>query len=115
MWEPHSLTTVKAFTACYRDSCTLLFFDLTGEGLTEEAYSSQIILETNYIYIPSTLLTNGDEPFLRSRQLGSPSRTSQHFMEHEGAIPWSQEPSTGPYPEPYQSNLNIELDSNSHP
>jgi hypothetical protein len=36
------------------------------------------------------------EPFLRSHQLYSYSRTSQHFMEPEG----SQELSTGPYPEP---------------
>jgi hypothetical protein len=28
------------------------------------------------------LLTYGAEPFLRSRQLCSHSRTSQHFMEH---------------------------------
>jgi hypothetical protein len=40
------------------------------------------------------LLTQGAEPFFRSHQLCSHSRTSQHFME----------PSTGPYPEPHQSN-----------
>jgi hypothetical protein len=32
------------------------------------------------------------------------SRTSQHFMESEGSLTCSQEPSTGPYPEPDQSS-----------
>jgi hypothetical protein len=36
--------------------------------------------------------------------LCSPSRTFQHFMEPEGSIPCSQEPSIDPYPEPYPSN-----------
>jgi hypothetical protein len=49
-------------------------------------------------------LTHGAEPFLGSCQLCSYSRTSQHFMELEGSLPRSQEPSTGPYPEPDQSN-----------
>jgi hypothetical protein len=41
---------------------------------------------------------------LRSRQLCTHSRTSQHFMKHEGSIPCSQEPSSGTYPEPDPSS-----------
>jgi hypothetical protein len=46
-----------------------------------------------------TCLTHGAEPFLRSCQLRSYSRNSQHFMEHEGSLPCPQVPSTGPDPE----------------
>jgi hypothetical protein len=49
-------------------------------------------------------LTHGTQPFFRSRQLCSHSRTSQHFMEPEGSLPSSEEPSTGPYPETNKSN-----------
>jgi hypothetical protein len=50
------------------------------------------------------LLIHGAEPFLRDCQLCSYSRTSQDFTEPEGSLPPSQEPSTGPYPEPDRSN-----------
>jgi hypothetical protein len=49
-------------------------------------------------------LSQRAEPLLRSRQLCSYSRTSQHFTGPEGSQPCSQEPSTGLYPEPDQSN-----------
>jgi hypothetical protein len=46
--------------------------------------------------------------------LGSHSRTSQHFMEPKGSIPYSQEPYTGPYPEAYQSNPHYSILSKIH-
>jgi hypothetical protein len=51
-------------------------------------------------------LIHGAERFLRSCQLCSYSRTSQHFMEPGGSLPCSQKPSTGPYPEPDQSKIH---------
>jgi hypothetical protein len=50
------------------------------------------------------VLTLRAEPFMRSRQLCSSSRASQHFVEPEGSLPSSQHFSTGPYPEPDKSN-----------
>jgi hypothetical protein len=41
------------------------------------------------------LLTHGAEAFLRSCHLCSHSGTSQRFMEPDGSLPPSQEPSTG--------------------
>jgi hypothetical protein len=41
---------------------------------------------------------------MKSHQLCSHSRTSQHFMEPEGSSLCSQEPSTGPYHEPDRSS-----------
>jgi hypothetical protein len=43
------------------------------------------------------LLTHWSEPFFRRSQFCSYSRISQHFMEPEGSLPCSQEPSTVPF------------------
>jgi hypothetical protein len=51
-----------------------------------------------------SVIAHGAESFLRSRQLCSHSRVSQHFMKPECSLPCSQEPSTGSYPESNQSN-----------
>jgi hypothetical protein len=50
------------------------------------------------------LTSRSCELFLRSHQSRSFSRISQRFMEPEGSIPCSQEPSTAPYREPDQSS-----------
>jgi hypothetical protein len=67
----------------------------------KEATSKMDLIRTGSVYVS---LTHGVEPFLRSRQSCSHSRTSQHFIEPEGALLCSQEPSTGPCPEPDRSN-----------
>jgi hypothetical protein len=48
-------------------------------------------LYTSECLFHSLSLTHGVEAFLRSRQLCSYSRTSQHFMEPDGSLPCSQE------------------------
>jgi hypothetical protein len=73
-------------------------------------------------YVPKTWsntlynhsLNHGAEPSLRSRQLCSYSKTSQHLMEPEDSLPCSQEPSTGPNPQPDQSKQYHPIPSKIH-
>jgi hypothetical protein len=48
-------------------------------------------------FYPVFIITHGTEPFSRSRQF------FQHFMELQGSLSCSQEPSTGPYHQSDQS------------
>jgi hypothetical protein len=108
----HSLRNI------YDASHVLLFIGTDGR---EPVYIGKVLRATNLTQLfyflgvvpkfqvstacfPCNPLTHGAELFLRSRQLCSHSKTSQHFMEPEGSLPYSQQPSTGPYPEPYPSN-----------
>jgi hypothetical protein len=51
-----------------------------------------------------TSLVHGAESLLRNRELCNYSRTFQHLMEPQGLLTYPPELSTGPYPEPDQSN-----------
>jgi hypothetical protein len=75
--------------------------DSPSKTIICKSVSLKLLLCENYI---AHSLTHGAEPILRSCQLCSHSRTTQHFIEPEGLLPCSQEPSTGPYSEPDQSN-----------
>jgi hypothetical protein len=59
-----------------------------------------IIFCVCYSMAQSPLKTNGTLSW---------SRYSPPFTEPEGAIPCSQEPATGPYPEPDESNKSLLL------
>jgi hypothetical protein len=73
------------------------------EELKKTIYEPQLMSHPRFHQVTHSL-THGAEHFLRMRQVCSHSRTSQHFMEPEGLLPSSQEPSIGSYPELDQSN-----------
>jgi hypothetical protein len=66
-----------------------------------------------YLYFTETyILTYLLTELSPSRGAANCSATSQHFMEPQGSITCSQEFSTCPFPEPYQSNPNHPILSN---
>jgi hypothetical protein len=79
-------------------TCAICVVLCAGSGLSTARFPVQRVLRIVY------LLTHGAERFLRSCQLCSHSRISQRFMEAKGSLPPSQEPSTGPNPEPDRCN-----------
>jgi hypothetical protein len=72
----------------YKWRCTTSTSTSTARSFTADVNTPQVIN-------PYNLLTYGAEPFLRNCQLCSCTRTSQHFMEPEGSLSCSQQPSTG--------------------
>jgi hypothetical protein len=77
--------------------CQSVLFILHVKSILVRGCSICRFCMTTYVHTYATyLLTYGAEPFLRSHQLCSPSRTPQHFIELEGSIPCSQEPSRNP-------------------
>jgi hypothetical protein len=78
----------------------IMYYVVNGIKIIYNIYFQYRKYLTKYTY----LLIHEAEPVLRSRQFCSHSRTSKHFTEPEGSIPCSQEPSTSPCPEPYQSS-----------
>jgi hypothetical protein len=45
-------------------------------------------------------------PFWEANSCSAYSRISQHFVKPKGSLSCSQEPATGPYPEPDESNIH---------
>jgi hypothetical protein len=90
--------TSRTTPICFRwlqVNITLLTLSLI-DSLPVPQVHKQTDFRTQHLTPLRSLLAYGAQPFLRSRQLCSHSRTSQHFMEPEGSLPCPQQPSTGP-------------------
>jgi hypothetical protein len=70
---------------------------------TPSLYLYHLSCETDEVYWLTNLL-HGAESFLRRQELLSYSKDIPPVMEPESSLPCSQQPATGPYPEPDESN-----------
>jgi hypothetical protein len=103
-WQDDVLLPVKRTAACIREVTTLNLTRGAAHTGWDVLWSSSVLPNHIHGIVSSVRLqlphfvTNwlhGDESFLRKRLLCSNSKTSKHFMEPEGSLPCTQEPSTG--------------------
>jgi hypothetical protein len=103
-WRTSFIDTACLFIVNLCSSAMFIAVLYVLQTAQNENTMARAYLKISFSYFITYLFTCGTEPFLRSCQLGSHSRTSQDFMEHVDLLPCSQEPSTGPYPEPDRSS-----------
>jgi hypothetical protein len=68
--------------------------------MTTMAYTPFLYVMTSACFEDGDNQPHGAESFLRSWQSLSQSGNFLPFMEPEGSLPCTQQPATGPYPEP---------------
>jgi hypothetical protein len=76
---------------------------VTHEDSLRKKWSDTEPGDKSLVYLLTCLLTELS-PSWGAVNCAAPQEPPQHFYEPESSISCSQEPSTGPYPEPYQSN-----------